>query len=212
MIAGLGNPGPEYENTWHNLGFLLIDRLTLRGGRLKFRVQAEALVAQTNIGGEKVLLAKPQTYMNLSGNSVKQLLNTYCEGEPANLLVACDDVALPIGMIRVRATGSAGGQKGLKSIIERVGSMNFPRVRLGIKPDHPMNDLVDYVLSPIPRRRWEEVDEMIDRGADAIEMILASGTAAAMQAFNQRVTSEPGGTAESPESRPESKQGGALVK
>lgn len=187
LIVGLGNPGADYESTWHNLGFELIDRLADRAGTVRFRTQAEAQVAELSICGERVLLVKPQTYMNLSGNAVTRLLALYGEGSADNLLVACDDVALPIGMIRVRASGSAGGQKGLKHIIERVGTQNFPRIRLGIKPDHPVSDLVKYVLAPVPRRYRAEVDEMIDKGCDAVELILTKGVNEAMSAFNQRV-------------------------
>jgi len=187
LIVGLGNPGADYESTWHNLGFELIDRLADRAGTGRFRTQAEAQVAELSICGERVLLVKPQTYMNLSGNAVTRLLALYGEGSADNLLVACDDVALPIGMIRVRASGSAGGQKGLKHIIERVGTQNFPRIRLGIKPDHPVSDLVKYVLAPVPRRYRAEVDEMIDKGCDAVELILTKGVNEAMSAFNQRV-------------------------
>ncbi|HEY6327942.1 MAG TPA: aminoacyl-tRNA hydrolase [Blastocatellia bacterium] len=201
LIVGLGNPGSEYESTWHNLGFLLIDRLASRGGGCRFKSQLESKVAEVSIGRERALLVKPQTYMNLSGDSVSPLLRQFGSADPGNLIVVCDDVALPIGMIRVRASGSAGGQKGLKSIIERVGTQAFPRVRLGIRPDHPVSDLVKYVLSPMPKRWRQEVDEMIDRAADAVELIVGEGTAAAMQAFNRRVVSEdePGREVSSPQ-------------
>jgi PTH1 family peptidyl-tRNA hydrolase len=188
LIVGLGNPGPEYETTWHNLGFLLIDRLAARVGGCKFRAQAEARLAEVTLAGHRVLLVKPQTYMNLSGNSVGRLLDLFGEGNTANLLVACDDVALPIGMIRIRPAGSAGGQKGLKSILDRLGSQEVARVRLGIKPDHPVSDLVKYVLSPIPKRWRDQVDEMIGQAADAVELILARGLQEAMGAFNHRVS------------------------
>jgi peptidyl-tRNA hydrolase, PTH1 family len=190
LIVGLGNPGSEYESTWHNLGFLLIDRLASRTGGNKFKAQLGAKVAEVLIGGEKALLVKPQTYMNLSGDSVAPLLRQFGASDPSNMVIVCDDVALPIGMIRVRASGSAGGQKGLKSIIDRVGTQAFPRVRLGIRPDHPVSDLVKYVLSPMPKRWRREVDEMIERAADAVELMVNKGTAQAMQAFNRRVVSE----------------------
>jgi PTH1 family peptidyl-tRNA hydrolase len=190
VIVGLGNPGAEYEGTWHNLGFALIELLAERTGARKFFAKAEAKLAEVNLAGEKVVLAKPQTYMNLSGNSVRQLLDLFGDGDPRNLLVACDDIALPVGMIRVRPSGSAGGQKGLKSIIERIGSPEFSRVRLGIKPEHQVSDLADYVLSRIPRRLGAEVEEMVGHAADAIELIVARGVQEAMQAFNQRVKPE----------------------
>ena len=190
LIVGLGNPGREYEMTRHNLGFMLIDRLFTRGGGRRFRSESNAKVAEVTVAGQRVLLAKPQTYMNLSGDAVRPLLDRYGEGRPANLLVASDDVALPFGMIRVRARGSAGGQKGLKSIIERVGTQEFARVRLGVKPDHPLDDLSKFVLSPIRNRDREQLDETLERAVDAVTVILAEGVERAMARFNERVKSE----------------------
>jgi peptidyl-tRNA hydrolase, PTH1 family len=190
LIVGLGNPGREYEMTRHNLGFMLIDRLFARGGGRRFRSESSAKVAEVTLAGQRVLLAKPQTYMNLSGDAVRLLLDRYGEGQPANLLVASDDVALPFGMIRVRARGSAGGQKGLKSIIERVGTQEFARVRLGVKPDHPLDDLSKFVLSPIRNRDREQLDETLERAVDAVTVILAEGVERAMARFNERVKSE----------------------
>jgi PTH1 family peptidyl-tRNA hydrolase len=190
LIVGLGNPGREYEMTRHNLGFMLIDRLFTRGGGRRFRSESSAKVAEVTLAGQRVLLAKPQTYMNLSGDAVRPLLDRYGEGQPANLLVASDDVALPFGMIRVRARGSAGGQKGLKSIIERVGTQEFARVRLGVKPDHPLDDLSKFVLSPIRNRDREQLDETLERAVDAVAVILTEGVERAMARFNERVKSE----------------------
>jgi peptidyl-tRNA hydrolase, PTH1 family len=190
LIVGLGNPGREYEMTRHNLGFMLIDRLFTLGGGRRFRSESSAKVAEVTLAGQRVLLAKPQTYMNLSGDAVRPLLDRYGEGQPANLLVASDDVALPFGMIRVRARGSAGGQKGLKSIIERVGTQEFARVRLGVKPDHPLDDLSKFVLSPIRNRDREQLDETLERAVDAVTVILAEGVERAMARFNERVKSE----------------------
>jgi len=187
LIVGLGNPGREYEMTRHNLGFMLIDRLFTLGGGRRFRSESNAKVAEVTLAGQRVLLAKPQTYMNLSGDAVRPLLDRYGEGQPANLLVASDDVALPFGMIRVRARGSAGGQKGLKSIIERVGTQEFARVRLGVKPDHPLDDLSKFVLSPIRNRDREQLDETLERAVDAVTVILAEGVGRAMARFNERV-------------------------
>ncbi|HTF38437.1 MAG TPA: aminoacyl-tRNA hydrolase [Blastocatellia bacterium] len=190
LIVGLGNPGREYEMTRHNLGFMLIDRLFTLGGGRRFRSESSEKVAEVTLAGQRVLLAKPQTYMNLSGDAVRPLLDRYAEGQPANLLVASDDVALPFGMIRVRARGSAGGQKGLKSIIERLGTQEFARVRLGVKPDHPLDDLSKFVLSPIRNRDREQLDETLERGVDAVTVILAEGVGRAMARFNERVKSE----------------------
>ena len=187
LIVGLGNPGREYEMTRHNLGFMLVDRLFKRAGGRRFRDESNAKVAEVRLAGQRVLLAKPQTFMNLSGDAVRPLLERYADESPASLLVTCDDVALPFGMIRVRARGSAGGQKGLKSIIERLGTQEFARVRLGVRPDHPLADLSSFVLSPIRKRDLEKLDQALDRGADAIEVILTEGVARAMSSFNERV-------------------------
>ncbi len=192
LIVGLGNPGREYEKTWHNLGFMLIDRLMQRAGGRRYRQEARAEVAQVELRGQRVIVVKPMTFMNLSGEAVRPLVEKYGEADARNIIAACDDIALPFGMIRVRARGSAGGQKGLKSIIERLGSEDFPRVRMGIKPDHPVSDLGDFVLMPIRSREREQLELMLDRAADAIELILAEGVERAMSAFNERVKSEVG--------------------
>ena len=187
LIVGLGNPGREYEMTRHNLGFLLIDRLFERAGGRRFRNESTAKIVEVTLADTRVLLVKPQTFMNLSGDAARPLLEHYGEAEPANLIVSCDDVALPFGTIRVRARGSAGGQKGLKSIIERLGTQEFARVRLGVKPEHPVNDLTSFVLSTIPKRDRETLDHALERAADAIEMILTVGVERAMALFNERV-------------------------
>jgi PTH1 family peptidyl-tRNA hydrolase len=190
LIVGLGNPGQKYEMTRHNLGFLLIDRLFEKAGRGRFREEANAEVAPIEWAGERVLLVKPQTFMNLSGNAVRPLLEKYGESDPANLLVVCDDVALPFGMLRVRGRGSAGGQKGLQSIIERLGSQDFPRLRLGIKPEHAVGNLPDFVLSMIPRRERETLNQVLDRACEAVEAILKDGVERAMSQFNERVKAD----------------------
>ena len=189
LIVGLGNPGEEYEATRHNLGFMLIDRLFERSGGRRFRSEMAARTAEVTLAGQRALLVKPQTFMNLSGDAVKPLLERYGEGDASNLIVASDEAALPFGMIRVRARGSAGGQKGLRSIIERLGSGEFARVRMGVKPDHTVSDLASFVLAKIPRRDRETLEEVIDRAADAVEVVLAEGVERAMQRFNERVKS-----------------------
>jgi len=176
--------------TRHNLGFMLIDRLFERSGGRRFRLESNAQVAQVELAGQRVLLVKPETYMNLSGDAVRPLLDRHGEGLPANLIVASDDIALPFGMVRVRARGSAGGQKGLKSIIEALGTDDFARVRLGVKPDHPVDDLSSFVRSPIRKRDLELLGEAVDRAAEAIETILTEGVERAMARFNERVKSE----------------------
>ncbi|MFY9607952.1 MAG: aminoacyl-tRNA hydrolase [Blastocatellia bacterium] len=187
LIVGLGNPGEEYEATRHNLGFMLVDRLFERTGGRRFRSELSARTAEVTLAGQRVLLVKPQTFMNLSGDAVKPLLERYGEDDAANLIVASDEAALPFGMIRVRARGSAGGQKGLKSIIDRLGSGEFARVRMGVRPDHPVSDLASFVLAKVPRRDREALNEVLDRAAEAVEVVLAEGVERAMQRFNERV-------------------------
>ena len=187
LIVGLGNPGLEYEMTRHNLGFMLVDRLFERAGGRRFRNESGAKIAEVTLAGKRVLLVKPQTFMNLSGDAARPLLQHYGEAELSNLIVACDDVALPFGTIRVRARGSAGGQKGLKSIIDRLATQEFARVRLGVRPDHPVEDLASFVLSPIPKRDRAALDETLERAADAIEVVLNEGVEHAMGLFNERV-------------------------
>jgi PTH1 family peptidyl-tRNA hydrolase len=183
LIVGLGNPGAEYELTRHNLGFLLVDLLAERARCRVTRPEDQALVGRGRLAGVEVALAKPQTYMNLSGDSVKALATRY-DAAPADVVVGVDDVALPLGRIRVRPGGSAGGHNGLKSIIARLGTQEFPRVRMGIAPDHPVADMARFVLQPFPRAAREEMDKMLWTAADAVEVILQEGVEAAMQKYN----------------------------
>src|SRR5262249_31449829 len=159
-------------------------------GVRRFRFESEARIAAAHLADEDVLLVKPHTYMNLSGNAVRPLLERYGFGDPGNLIVVCDDIALPLGMVRGRGQGSAGGREGLKSVIERLGTEQFGRVRLGIKPDHPVRDLAEFVLSRIPRRQDAEVEQVIDTAVEAVEVIAKKGLSNAMQTFNRRVKSE----------------------
>ncbi len=185
LIVGLGNPDPEYANTPHNLGFLTIDRLAADCGLSVRRPECRALAGSGEIEGRPVVLAKPLTYMNLSGTSVKPLLEKYGL-EPADLVVILDDVNLPWTSIRVRTRGSAGGHNGLKSVIAAVGTNEFTRVRLGVGPDHPLEDATDYVLSPFRRSQQKELEELLGRGAEAVRSILAEGAAKAMTKYNRR--------------------------
>jgi peptidyl-tRNA hydrolase, PTH1 family len=190
LIVGLGNPGKEYEFTRHNLGFLLIDRLFDRANGRKFRDEASSRVSEVALCGQRLLLAKPQTFMNLSGGAVRALLEKYGDGDPSNLIVVSDEAALPFGMIRIRPRGSAGGHNGLKSIIERLGTHEFARLRIGVKPDHPLEDLSDFVLSSIPKSERARLDETLDNAADAIEVVLTEGVGRAMARFNKRVVAD----------------------
>jgi PTH1 family peptidyl-tRNA hydrolase len=184
LIVGLGNPGPEYEWTRHNCGFMVIDELARRTGRLVKAPECQALTARVTIGLEEVLLAKPQTFMNLSGGAVAALINKYDVRERSSIFIISDDLALPFGKIRIRAQGSAGGQKGLKSIIEKLGGQDFPRLRLGIAPDHPVNDAADFVLSEFPKKDRDALARMVAQAADAVEAVLTIGVANAMSKYN----------------------------
>ncbi len=186
LIVGLGNPGPEYAWTPHNLGFLVVDELANRGGIRVERPEGKALVGQGKVAGAEVLLAKPQTMMNLSGFCVRDLLARY-ELTPADLLVVFDDVALPWGMIRIRERGSAGSHNGLKSVIGAVGTDEFIRIRLGVQPDHPVGDLAAYVLHPMRKSDLEVAAEMVEEAAAAVEMVLEKGVTTAMNRYNKRV-------------------------
>jgi PTH1 family peptidyl-tRNA hydrolase len=186
LIVGLGNPGPEYQWTPHNLGFLAVDEIANRANVRVERPEGRALIGKGVVAGEEVILAKPQTYMNLSGTSVGDLLDRY-ELEPEDLLVMYDERDLPWGMIRVGERGSPGTHNGAKSVTSAVGTQEFARLRLGCGPDHPVDDLADYVLRPMKKPALEVAAEMIATAGDAVEMILKDGIAAAMNQFNRRV-------------------------
>jgi len=186
LIVGLGNPGVEYAWTPHNLGFLVVDRLAEHMGIRVTRPEAKSLAGRGSWAGHEVVLAKPQTMMNLSGLAGRELVRRV-ECSPAELIVICDDVALPWGMIRVRERGSAGGHNGLKSIIGAVGTMEFSRVRLGVQPAGPVGELSEYVLRQIRRDEQQTVAEEIEQGAEAVKLMVAEGTHSAMNRFNRRV-------------------------
>ena len=186
LIVGLGNPGPEYQWTPHNLGFLAVDEIANRNFIRVERPEDQALVGLGKVAGQDMILAKPQTYMNLSGNSVRRLMARY-EVEPAELLVFFDERDLPWGMIRIGERGSAGTHNGAKSVTAAVGTLDFPRLRLGCGPDHPVGDLADYVLRPMKKAQLEVAAEMVEAAGDAVELILKEGIAAAMNKYNRRV-------------------------
>src|SRR5713226_4500013 len=187
LIVGLGNPGPEYAWTPHNLGFLVVDRLAELGGMRVERPEGNACIGRGDLAGQEVLLAKPQTYVNLSGLAVRELLSRF-ECDPAEMIVIYDEVALPWGMIRIRERGSAGGHNGLKSVIGALGSDEFIRVRLGVQPEHPVGDLSAYVLCPIHGSVEKIASEMIAEAAEAVELVLSEGAGRAMSRFNRRAT------------------------
>jgi len=185
LIVGLGNPGPEYTWTPHNLGFLGVDAIAERARIRVERPEAKSLVGLGQLASQEIALAKPHTMMNLSGLAVRDLLERF-ECGPEEMVVLYDDVALPWGMLRVRERGSAGSHNGLKSIIGTIGSSDFPRVRMGIQPDHPVGDLAAYVLRPMRKGDLEIAAEMAEQAAEAVELIITRGIADAMNRFNRR--------------------------
>ncbi|HEV7890241.1 MAG TPA: aminoacyl-tRNA hydrolase [Pyrinomonadaceae bacterium] len=185
LIVGLGNPGERYEWTRHNLGFMLVDLLARQSNALVKRAECRALVGRAEIEGRAVELVKPQTYMNLSGESVACLAKKREGFKPAgDLFVVSDDIALPFGSIRLRPRGSSGGQKGLKNIINVLGTDEFSRLRVGIKPEHPVGDTATYVLERFPRAQHAEVEQILERCADALRAVIRDGIEKAMSQFN----------------------------
>jgi len=185
LIVGLGNPGSEYEWSRHNLGFMLIDKLAGDANATVKRRECSSLVGNAVIEGERVRLAKPQTYMNLSGEAVACLIAKHEVNDVAgSLIVISDDLALPFGAIRLRARGSAGGHNGLKSIIGAVGTNEFIRLRIGIQPDHAVEEAKSFVLDDFRRGQRREVKEVLERGAEALRSGLRDGVSKAMSLYN----------------------------
>ena len=184
LIVGLGNPGEKYENTRHNVGFQVVDELAERQNAPVQKLKFKALTNLLTISGEKVLVMKPVTYMNLSGEAVRPAADFY-KIPPERILVISDDTALDLGKLRIRTKGSAGGHNGLKNIIQHLGTDQFPRVRVGVgqKP-HPDYDLADWVLGKFQGEAKKVMDEAVKRAADAVECILKEGTDRAMNRFN----------------------------
>jgi len=189
LIVGLGNPGPEYQWTPHNLGFLAVDELGNRGGIRVERPEGKALVGLGKVAGEDVILAKPLTYMNLSGTAVRELLEKYELG-PEDLLAMWDEAQLPWGAIRIHGEGSAGSHNGAKSLISSLGTPAFARLRLGCGPDHPLSSRKEYVLRPMKKAELEVAAEMLGEAGDAVELILTQGLDAAMTKYNRRKLTE----------------------
>jgi PTH1 family peptidyl-tRNA hydrolase len=185
LIVGLGNPGPEYQWTPHNLGFLAVDELANRGGIRVERPEAKALVGLGKLAGEEIILAKPQTFMNLSGISVRELLEKYELG-PLDVLAMWDEVQLPWGAIRIHAEGSAGSHNGAGSLISSLGTPAIARLRLGCGPDHPLSSRKEYVLRPMKKSELEVAAEMIADAGDAVELMLTKGIESAMGKYNRR--------------------------
>ena len=186
IIVGLGNPGREYEKTRHNAGFMVIDRLAAALQAPVDKRMLRALTGQGRIGDEKVLLVKPQTYMNLSGEAVGALLRWF-KLAPADLLVICDDLDLPPGKMRIRARGGSGGQKGMQSIIETIGTDEFPRFRLGIgRPAGPLIETADYVLGRFGPEEAGNFAEAVELAAEAVVIAVGEGLERAMNQYNRK--------------------------
>jgi peptidyl-tRNA hydrolase, PTH1 family len=191
LIVGLGNPGIEYQFTPHNLGFLTIDRIA-HGLGIEVRnrqcraLTARALIDSKTIAGEPVILAKPETYMNLSGLSVLELVAEHQVDVQRDLIVIYDELDLPLGAIRIRQRGSSAGHNGMESILGALGTDEFLRIRLGIAPDHKVTDGVKYVLTPFRKAQEKIVDEILDTAVQAVDVILKEGPAAAMNRFNRK--------------------------
>lgn len=184
LIVGLGNPGKEYDLTRHNAGFMMVDYLAERWGADLKRARFKSLVGEATVGGTRVLLQKPQTFMNLSGEAVREAADFY-RIEPQNILVIYDDVNLDVARLRVRGKGSDGGHNGIKSIIHHLGSDAFPRVRIGVgKKPHPSFDLADWVLSAFRTEEQEALRSVFPTAEQGVELLLKNELAAAMQICN----------------------------
>jgi peptidyl-tRNA hydrolase, PTH1 family len=190
LIVGLGNPGVEYQLTPHNLGFLAIDRVATEY-RIEVRNrQCRALTARAVIGSETVLLAKPETFMNLSGISVRELVSKHDVRPEEDLIVIQDELDFPLGTLRIHRKRSSAGHNGIESIINALGTQDFLRIRMGVAPDHKIEDGMSYLLSPFRKAQLKVVDEMLEVAADAVKAVLADGAAAAMNRFNRKVEAE----------------------
>ncbi len=183
VLVGLGNPGKKYEGTRHNVGFDLLAEMGKRWSAPRPKEKFEALLAEVLVGSERLLLVAPQTFMNASGHSVRQVMDFY-QLAPVDFLVACDDMNLPLGKIRLRTGGSSGGQKGLQNILQHLKTENVPRLRLGVGRPQGEKSTVDYVLERFHKVELEAVDSAVTAAANAVECWLKEGLAAAMNKFN----------------------------
>jgi len=185
LVAGLGNPGEEYALSPHNLGFMVVDRLAERHGIRVTRRDSKALVGVGEIDGREVMLAKPQTYMNLSGVSLAPLMEKHGI-ELDRLVVVYDELDLPWMALKIKTKGSAAGHNGMKSVIQSLKTSEITRMRLGIHPGHPLQSGADFVLAPVKRSQRKELDELVGFAADGVRSIIAEGVEKAMTRFNRR--------------------------
>jgi len=186
LIVGLGNPGIEYQFTPHNLGFLAIDRIAEQHKVEVRNRQCRALTARVVIGSETVLLAKPETFMNLSGLSVRELVSEYDARPEEDLIVIQDELDFPLGTVRIHRNRSSAGHNGIESLTGALGTQDFLRIRMGVAPDRKVEDGMSYLLSPLRKAQLEIVSEMLDFAAEAVEVIVKEGPAAAMNRFNRK--------------------------
>jgi PTH1 family peptidyl-tRNA hydrolase len=190
LIVGLGNPGIEYQFTPHNLGFLAVDRLAEQWGIEVRNRQCRALTARATVGSETVLLAKPETFMNLSGLSVVELVRKYEIRPEFDLIVIQDELDFPLGTIRLHQRRSSAGHNGIESIVGALVTQDFLRIRIGVAPEHRISDGASYLLSRMRKADLKVVDEMLDTTTAAVKMILTDGPAAAMNRFNRKPETE----------------------
>ena len=190
IIAGLGNPTKEYEGTRHNVGFDVIDRLADRYNIDVDTKKHLALIGKGVIAGQKVILAKPQTYMNLSGESIRSIVDYYKVDPETELLIIYDDISLDVGKLRIRAKGSAGGHNGIKNIIAHLGSQVFPRIKVGVGEKPSKYDLADYVLGHFSKEEQVLMEEGYDQAVNAVEMILSGDISGAMNEYNRKKKEE----------------------
>jgi PTH1 family peptidyl-tRNA hydrolase len=186
LIVGLGNPGIEYQFTPHNLGFLAVDRIANESGVEVRNRNCRALTARAVVEDQQVVLAKPETYMNLSGLSVRELVEKYEIDPVSDLILIYDELDLPLGTIRIRQRGSSAGHNGMESVIGALGTQEFLRIRLGIAPDRKIADGVKYVLTPFRKAQLKVVAEILDTALEAVRVILKDGPGAAMNRFNRK--------------------------
>ena len=190
IIVGLGNPGDKYEKTRHNVGFNVIDLLAKEYSIDVSKIKHKALIGEGRVGTEKVILVKPMTYMNLSGESVRSLLDYYKVDEEHELIVIYDDISLDVGQLRIRAKGSAGGHNGMKNIIAHLGSQVFPRIKVGVGEKPAKYDLADYVLGHFSKGEAKLMDEGYDHAVHAVELIVSGQINEAMNEYNRKKKEE----------------------